>query len=438
MNSATVIGGGFAGVEAAWRLAREGIRTTLIEMKPRKFSPAHTMPGLAEPVCSNSLKSLKAASASGLLKAEMRLAGSLCLMCADKTQIPAGGALAVDREAFSRLVTEYVENEPLIDLVDEEALEVPAQGVCIIAAGPLASDPLAQSIRALCGGALSFYDAAAPIVTADSIDISRTFPQSRYGRGEESDFLNCPLNREEYERFHTALVAAEVAPLREFDTQPSYYEGCMPVEVLAMRGPDTLRFGPMKPIGLRDPATGHRPWAVLQLRKENLEGSLYNMVGFQTNLKFGEQKRVFGMIPALRSAEFARFGVMHRNTFIDSPRLLNAGLSFKAREGLFFAGQMTGVEGYMESAASGIVAGMNAARFLRGLPPLVFPPETMTGALCAYISDTSVKDFQPMGANFGILPPLDTPVRDKQARYEAYARRGMDKMTEVLHLANYC
>ncbi len=438
MNRATVIGGGFAGVESAWRLAREGIRTTLIEMKPLKYSPAHTMPGLAEPVCSNSLKSQRTASASGLLKAEMRLAGSLCLACADQARIPAGGALAVDRALFSRLVTERIENEPLIELVRAEALEVPEKGVCVVAAGPLASDALALSIRALCGGALSFYDAAAPIVTAESIDMSRAFPQSRYGRGEESDYINCPLNREEYERFYAALAGAEVAPLRDFDRRPSYYEGCMPVEVLAKRGADTLRFGPMKPIGLRDPATGHRPWAVLQLRKENLEGSLYNMVGFQTNLVFGEQKRVFSMIPALSNAEFARLGVMHRNTFIDSPRLLDAGLSFRAREGLFFAGQITGVEGYMESAASGIVAGINAARLLRGEAPLVFPPETMTGALCAYISDPSVKDFQPMGANFGILPPPDLPVKDKQSRYEAYARRGIEKMREVLQLANHC
>lgn len=438
MNRATVIGGGFAGVEAAWRLAREGVRTTLIEMKPLKYSPAHTMPGLAEPVCSNSLKSQRTASASGLLKEEMRLAGSLCLACADLARIPAGGALAVDRALFSRLVTERIENEPLIELVRAEALEVPEKGVCVVAAGPLASDALALSIRALCGGALSFYDAAAPIITAESIDMSRAFPQSRYGRGEESDYINCPLNREEYERFHAALAGAEVAPLRDFDRRPSYYEGCMPVEVLAKRGADTLRFGPMKPIGLRDPATGHRPWAVLQLRKENLEGSLYNMVGFQTNLVFGEQKRVFSMIPALSNAEFARLGVMHRNTFIDSPRLLDAGLSFRAREGLFFAGQITGVEGYMESAASGIVAGINAARLLRGEAPLVFPPETMTGALCAYISDPSVKDFQPMGANFGILPPPDLPVKDKQSRYEAYARRGIEKMREVLQLANHC
>lgn len=438
MNRATVIGGGFAGVEAAWRLAREGIPTTLIEMKPLKYSPAHTMPGLAEPVCSNSLKAQRTASASGLLKAEMRLAGSLCLECADQAQIPAGGALAVDREAFSRLATQRIESEPLIELVRLEALEVPDEGVCVIAAGPLASEALALSIRALCGGALSFFDAAAPIVTADSIDMSRAFPQSRYGRGEESDYLNCPMNKEEYELFHAALAGAEVAPLRDFDRQPAYYEGCMPVEVLAKRGADTLRYGPMKPIGLRDPATGHRPWAVLQLRKENLEGTLYNMVGFQTNLVFGEQKRVFSMIPALKNAEFARLGVMHRNTFIDSPRLLGADFSFKGREGLYFAGQITGVEGYMESAASGIVAGINAARLLKGKAPLIFPVETMTGALCAYISDPNVKDFQPMGANFGILPPLDTPVRDKQSRYEAYARRGMEKMTEVLRLANHC
>lgn len=438
MNRATVIGGGFAGVEAAWRLAREGVRTTLIEMKPHKYSPAHKMPGLAEPVCSNSLKSQRTASASGLLKAEMRLAGSLCLACAEKAQIPAGGALAVDREAFSRLVTERVEKEPLIELVHAEALEVPERGVCVIAAGPLASEALAESIRALCGGALSFHDAAAPIVTADSIDMSRAFPQSRYGRGEETDYINCPLNRDQYERFHAALAGAEVVPLRDFDRQPAYYEGCMPVEVLAKRGPDTLRFGPMKPIGLRDPATGHRPWAVLQLRKENLEGSLYNMVGFQTNLVFGEQKRIFSMIPALKDAEFVRLGVMHRNTFIDSPRLLGADLAFKAREGLFFAGQITGVEGYMESAASGIVAGINAARLLKGVAPIIFPAETMTGALCAYISDPGIKDFQPMGANFGILPPLDTPVRDKQLRYEAYARRGIEKMTEVLQFANHC
>lgn len=426
MSGVLVIGGGFAGVEAAFRLAKAGVPVRLAEMKPQKFSPAHTSPLLAEPVCSNSFKATRIISASGMLKAEMALLGSVCVETAKACSVPAGGALAVDREEFARLITEKVENEPLITLERREVTEIPAHGTVIVAAGPLASDALAESISALCGGQLSFFDAAAPIVTAESIDRDFAFSQSRYDRGGEDDYINCPMNKEEYEAFYRELIHAESAELHAFDRKKDFYEGCMPVEVMAARGLDTIRFGPLRPVGLRDPKTGHRPWAVLQLRREDAAGRLFNLVGFQTNLKFGEQKRVFGMIPALKNAEYARYGVMHRNTFINSPRLLDAGFAFKARPGLFFAGQLTGVEGYMESAASGILAGINAARFVNGLEPLILPAESMLGALASYISAPCVKDFQPMGANFGILPPLDTQIRDKKQRYEALAQRGIE------------
>ena len=430
-----VIGGGFAGVEAAWQLARAGVPCALSEMRPARRTPAHKTGGLAELVCSNSFKAERPGSAAGALKAEMKLLGSLCVETAERCRVPAGGALAVDRDKFSREITRCIEEEPLIELRREEITSIPddgaprlRQGATIVAAGPLASDALAADIQRLCGGGLHFYDAAAPIVTAESVDMEHAFFSSRYGRGGEDDYLNCPMDREQYEAFEAALLSAERAHTHQFDV----YEGCMPIEVLASRGKDAIRYGPMKPVGLRDPRTGHRPWAVLQLRRENTEGTLYNLVGFQTNLKFGEQKRVFGMIPALAYAEFARYGVMHRNTFIDSPRVLREDFSCRLREGLYFAGQITGVEGYMESAASGILAGRNLARALQGLPPLELPPVTMLGALSRYISDPGVKGFQPIGANFGILPLLDTRMRDKKARYEALGQRAIAAMETIL------
>ena len=431
-NQATVIGAGLAGCEAAWQLSQAGVDVTLVEMKPIRFSPAHHSAGFAELVCSNSLKAERLASAAGLLKAEMQVLGSLCVACAYESRVPAGGALAVDREQFSRLVTEQICAHARITVEHREATAVPKQGVTVIAAGPLASDALAGEIAALCGEALSFFDAAAPIVSADSVDMDCAFTQSRYGRGGEDDYINCPMDKEEYEAFYDALLHAESAPLHTFDKKKGVYEGCMPIEVMASRGADTMRFGPLKPVGLRDPRTGHRPWAVLQLRKENAGGTMYNLVGFQTNLKFGEQKRVFSMIPALKNAEFLRYGVMHRNTFLDSPRLLNADYSMRKRPDLFFAGQITGVEGYMESAGSGVLAGLNAARRLRGQDPLVLPRETMLGALAGYISDPSVKNFQPMGANFGVLPPLERPVREKRERYESLSTRALAALSAWL------
>ncbi len=419
-----VIGGGLAGVESAWQLASRGFRVKLYEMKPQKYSPAHHSPLLAELVCSNSLKAKRLESAAGLLKEEMRHLGSVCMECADLCEVPAGGALAVDRDEFSRLITEKIKNHPNIEIINEEVIEIP-DGNVIIAAGPLASDAISNSISALCGNGLHFFDAAAPIVTFESVNSEKSFTASRYERGGEDDYINCPMNKEEYEAFYEALINAEGASLHSFDKRKDFYEGCMPIEVLASRGKDTMRFGPMKPVGLRDPRTGHRPWAVLQLRKENSKGTLYNLVGFQTNLKFSEQKRVFSMIPALENAEFMRYGVMHRNTFIDSPRLLNGDFSFRSRPNLFFAGQITGVEGYMESAASGIMAGINMARRLQGKATLILPETTMIGALSRYISDESVLNFQPMGANFGVLPPIEPKIRDKKERYAALSQRGI-------------
>ncbi|MDO4380550.1 MAG: methylenetetrahydrofolate--tRNA-(uracil(54)-C(5))-methyltransferase (FADH(2)-oxidizing) TrmFO [Clostridia bacterium] len=431
MSKVKVIGAGLAGVEAAWSLAERGIEVELFEMKPKKFSPAHHMETFAELVCSNSLKAKRLESATGLLKEEMRRLGSLCMQCADSCAVPAGGALAVDRDRFSLMVTEKINAHPLITVVNEEVTEFP-EGNVIIAAGPLASEKLSESISALCGTGLFFFDAAAPIVTAESVDDEFSFSASRYDRGGEDDYINCPMNKEEYEAFHEALVNAESAELHSFDRRKDVYEGCMPIEVLASRGKDAIRFGPMKPVGLRDPKTGHRPWAVLQLRKENKNGTLYNLVGFQTNLKFPEQKRVFSMIPALHNAEFVRYGVMHRNTYIDSPRLLSGDFSFKTRENLFFAGQITGVEGYMESAASGIMAGINMARRLSGKETIVLPEETMIGALSRYISDESVENFQPMGANFGVLPPIEPKIRDKKERYLALATRGIESLENII------
>ena len=435
MEPATVLGAGLAGCEAAWQLARRGIPVTLYEMKPQKFSPAHKSQGLAELICSNSLKASRIDSAAGLLKEEMRRLGSLLVPCAEQCAVPAGGALAVDRDQFSRLVTQAIENEPRITLRREEVTELPA-GPAIVATGPLTSEPLAEKILALCGGALSFFDAAAPIVTRESLDMDHCFTASRYGReeeGSEGDYVNCPMNKEEYDRFVEALVTAERAPVHSFDARdPKVYEGCMPIEVLASRGHDAIRFGPMKPVGLRDPRTGHRPWAVLQLRTENREKTLFNLVGFQTNLKFGEQKRVFGMIPGLARAEFVRYGVMHRNTFLNSPQLLDGDFSFRRRPGLYFAGQITGVEGYMESAGSGILAGINLARRLEGREPLLLPETTMLGALSRHVSQYAGKDFQPMGANFGVLPPLPEKIRDKRQRYMALSQRALCDLEPML------
>lgn len=422
-----------AGCEAAMQIAARGIEVHLYEMKPAKKSPAHKSDMFGELVCSNSLKAMRLESAAGLLKEEMRRLNSFLMKCADKCRVPAGGALAVDRDEFSKLVTDGIKNQPNIKVINEEITEIPNDAVTIIATGPLTSDRLAEAVKQSFGGSLSFFDAAAPIVTAESIDKEFAFCASRYDRGGEDDYINCPMSKAEYEIFYNALVNAERAPLHDFDVNnPKVYEGCMPVEVMAQRGENTLRFGPMKPVGLVDPKTGHRPWAVLQLRKENSSGTMYNLVGFQTNLKFPEQKRVFSLIPALHNAEFVRFGVMHRNTFINSPQVLNSDYSVKENKFLFFAGQITGVEGYMESAASGIVAGINACRVLQGGKLLSFPKETMIGALSDYISDRSVKKFQPMGANFGILPELENRPRDKKERGAAYSKRALDILDEYI------
>ena len=427
----TVIGGGLAGCEAAQILARYGLSVDLYEQKPAHRSPAHKYDGLSELVCSNSLKASRLDSAAGLLKEEMRLLGSLLLPCAEETAVAAGGALAVDRYRFSDLVTAKIRENPAIRVIGQQVERIP-EGPVIVATGPLTSGPLAEEITRLTGKAgLSFFDAAAPIVTRESIDETVVFAASRYGRGED-DYLNCPMNREEYEAFYEALVSAEGVELKDFEKEGfSVYEGCMPVEIMAKRGPDTIRFGPLKPVGLRDPRTGHRPWAVVQLRKENEAGTLYNLVGFQTNLKWGEQKRVFSMIPGLANAEFVRYGVMHRNTFLDSPRLLDREFRLKASPQLRFAGQITGVEGYMESAASGLLAGHYLARELLGLPPLVLPEETMLGALTAHVVNEQ-SDFQPMGANMGILPPLPEKIRDKKARYLALAERSLAALKRTL------
>lgn len=432
MNDCLVIGGGLAGVEAAAQLSAAGYKVTLAEMKPVRFSPAHKSEKLAELVCSNSLKAERLASAAGLLKHEMSMLGSVCVAAAKQCRVPAGGALAVDRDLFSDIITERIEHDPNITVLREDITEIPTDRPVIVAAGPLASAALSESIGKLCGGFLSFFDAAAPIVTAESIDMDSAFGASRYDRGGDEDYINCPMNKAEYEAFYEALVSAERAQLHEFEKGKDIYEGCMPIEVMAQRGADTIRYGPLKPVGLRDPHTGHRPWAVLQLRRENAAGTLYNLVGFQTNLKFGEQKRVFSMIPALRNAEFVRYGVMHRNTFIEAPRVLEADFSMKAHPYIYFAGQITGVEGYMESAASGLLAGLNLARRLSGQAPFVPPEQTMLGALCRHVTDTQSKNYQPMGANFGILPELPQKIRDKKLRYEAIAERGVQAMEQAI------
>lgn len=428
----SVIGAGLAGCEAAWRLAQEGINVKLYEMKPGKYSPAHKYSGFAELVCSNSLKAARLGSAAGLLKYEMEMLGSLTVPCAKENSVEAGGALAVDREKFSDAVTAKIKSHPLIEVIGGEVTEIP-DGTVIIATGPLTSGAMAERIKELCGEGLSFYDAAAPIVTYESLDKEKVFYASRYGRGE-ADYVNCPMNKEEYLAFYEALISAEKVQLKDFETHPfSVYEGCMPIEELARRGVDTMRFGPMKPVGIDDPRTGRRPYAVVQLRRENSEGTLFNLVGFQTNLKFGEQKRVFSMITGLENAEFMRYGVMHRNTFINSPELLNSDFSMRQHPEIYFAGQITGVEGYMESAASGIIAGTAAARKLKGHEPVVLPRETMTGALSAYISDSfNSGKFQPMGANMGILPDIGMKIKDKKLKYEAYAERAVEALKKEL------
>ena len=427
-----IIGGGLAGCEAAWQLANAGIDTELYEMKPVKYSPAHHYKGLAELVCSNSLKASRLDSAAGLLKTEMEMLGSLVVECAKATAVEAGGALAVDREKFSDMITEKIKSNPHITLISEEVTEIP-DGNVIIATGPLTSDALAKSISDICGDYLSFFDAASPIVTFDSLDKDLVFFASRYDRGD-ADYINCPMNKEEYLEFYNALINAESAELKEFDKKSfKVYEGCMPIEVLAKRGEDTMRFGPLKPVGLIDKRTGKRPYAVVQLRKENREGTMYNLVGFQTNLKFGEQKRVFSKITGLENAEFVRYGVMHRNSFINSPLLLNSNYAMKKRENLFFAGQITGVEGYIESAMSGILAGINMSRYIKGEKPLVLPRDTMCGALTAYISDEyNAENFQPMGCNMGILPELPNRIKDKKLKYQAYAERAIESCKEAI------
>ena len=425
-----VIGAGLAGVEAAWQIANKGYKVSLYEMKPIKKSEAHKSDFFCELVCSNSLKASRIESAAGLLKEEMARLGSLTVPVARQSSVPAGGALAVDRDIFSSRVTEKIKSHPNIEVINEvvENLELDGDTVTVVATGPLTDGKLAESISEITGEYLSFYDAAAPIVTADSVDMTKAFGASRYERGGDDDYINCPFNKSEYENFIEELVNAEGAVVHDFDV----YEGCMPIEKLAKRGLDAPRFGPMKPVGLVDPNTGHRPWACVQLRRENSKGTMFNLVGFQTNLKFGEQKRVFSMIPGLENAQFVRYGGMHRNSFLNSPKLLNADFSFKEKDNLFFAGQITGVEGYMESASSGIIAGINAVRKAEGKTPFILPDITMIGALCDYISDESVKNFQPMGANFGVLPAIEPKIRDKKERYAALSNRSLAYIDEVV------
>lgn len=426
MKKFTVIGAGLAGCEAAWQIAEAGYEVTLLEMKPEKFSPAHKNKNFAELICSNSLKASRIDSAAGLLKEEMARLGSLTVPVARNCAVPAGGALAVDRNEFSQTVTDMINSHPNITVENKlvEKISPDDDEILIIATGPLTEGKLGEEIQKLCGDYLSFYDAAAPIVTADSVDMQKAFGASRYDRGGDDDYINCPFNKAEYEAFIEELINAEGAVVHDFDV----YEGCMPIEKLAKRGLDAPRFGPMKPVGLVDPNTGHRPWACVQLRRENSKGTMFNLVGFQTNLKFGEQKRVFSMIPGLENAEFVRYGVMHRNSFLNSPKLLNADFSLRSNPNIFFAGQITGVEGYMESAASGIMAGINAVRQAEGEEPLVLSEYNMIGALSQYISDESVTNFQPMGANFGILPPIEPKIRDKRERYMALANRALEQL----------
>ncbi|MBO8142595.1 MAG: methylenetetrahydrofolate--tRNA-(uracil(54)-C(5))-methyltransferase (FADH(2)-oxidizing) TrmFO [Firmicutes bacterium] len=427
-----VIGGGLAGAEAAWQAAHLGVDVDLYEMRPGTPTPVHQTGSLAELVCTNSLGSNQPDSASGLLKAEMRALGSLIIGAADLHDVPAGAALAVDRELFAAEVTRALERHPRVRIHRQEVTSIPEDGPVIIATGPLTSDALARDIQAFTGEYdLYFYDAAAPIVTAESIDWEKGFWASRYGKGGENDYFNCPLTKEEYDRFYDALVTAEVHP-GHLEEELKFFEGCMPIEAIAARGRDTLRFGPMKPVGLVDPRTGRRPYAVVQLRRENRAGTLYNLVGFQSRMKWGEQKRVLRLIPALARAEIVRYGVMHRNTFINAPRVLLPTYQVKKEPRVLFAGQITGVEGYVESAAAGLLAGINGARLCRGEPPLVLPPETMMGALAHYITTADPRYFQPMNSNFGLLPPLADPPRDKAERRRRMFERSRAALAQFI------
>ena len=429
-----VIGGGLAGCEAAYQIAKRGIKVKLYEMKPVKFSPAHSNENLAEIVCSNSFKSNLLTNACGLLKEELRMLDSLLIRIADENSVPAGQALAVDREIFAQRITEKIEENPNIEIVKKEVTEINLDEINIIATGPLTSDELFKNISKIIGNEeLHFYDAAAPIIEKDSIDMNIAFIGDRYGKGE-ADYINLPMNKEEYESFWNELVNAEIVELHEFEKR-EIFEGCMPVEVMAQRGIDTLRYGPLKPVGFDDPRTRKRPYALVQLRQDNTAGTIYNMVGFQTNLKFGEQKRIFSMIPGLENADFVKYGVMHRNTFINSSKLLDSTFRMKNSKNIFFAGQITGVEGYVESIASGLIAGINVANQILKKDSLTFPNDTMIGALCNYISTENEK-FQPMNANFGILPKLPIKIKDKQERYKKLADNSISKMKMILNDTN--
>ena len=424
-----VIGAGLAGCEAAYFLAKRGVKVRLFEQKPVKYSDAHKSENFAELVCSNSLKSMREDSSQGMLKYEMKHFGSIVLEAAYQCNVPAGGALAVDRDIFSRLITEKIKGHENIELVYGEVTEINKDEITIIATGPLTSGSLYAKIKEMCGDGMSFFDAAAPIVMADSIDMDKVFAQSRYDKGDD-DYLNCPFNKEEYEAFYEALASAERAPLKDFEQELTVYEGCMPIEVMASRGADTMRFGPMRPVGLKDPKTGRRPWANVQLRCEDANKTMYNIVGFQTNLKFGEQKRVFRMIPGLENAEFARYGVMHRNSFINSPVVLNKTMNLKEYPNVYFAGQITGMEGYTESAMCGLLTAYFVYCRLMDKEPQIPDTTTMVGALLNYIT-TENKDFQPMGSNMGVLPPLENHIRDKRERYMAFAIRGKAAIEKI-------
>lgn len=424
----TVIGAGLAGTEAAWQIASRGVRVKLYEMRPVVKTPAHHTDKFAELVCSNSLRANGLTNAVGVLKEEMRMLNSLVLSAADRHAVPAGGALAVDRDGFSGEITSTLHQHPLIEVVNEELTSLPEDGIVVVATGPLTSPALSEQIKALMGEEyFYFYDAAAPIIEKDSIDMNKVYLASRYDKGEAA-YLNCPMTEEEFDVFYEALITAEVAQLKEFEKE-IYFEGCMPIEVMMKRGKQTALFGPMKPVGLVNPHTGELPHAVVQLRQDNAAGTLYNLVGFQTHLKWGEQKRVFSLIPGLENAEFVRYGVMHRNTFINSPKLLRPTYQFKERPNLFFAGQMTGVEGYVESAASGLIAGMNAAKAALGQEMVVLPVETTLGSMAQYITTADFKHFQPMNANFGLLPKLETKIRNKKEKNEALAQRALEGIT---------
>lgn len=427
-----VIGAGLAGSEAAYQIAKRGVQVKLYEMRPVRQTPAHHTDKFAELVCSNSLRANTLTNAVGVIKEEMRLMDSVIIRAADECSVPAGGALAVDRHEFAAKVTEYVKNHPNVTVMNEEITEIP-EGPTVIATGPLTSPDLSAQLKELTGeDYFYFYDAAAPIVEKDSIDMNKVYLKSRYDKGEAA-YLNCPMTEKEFDRFYEALIAAETVPLKEFEKE-IFFEGCMPVEVMASRGRQTLVFGPMKPVGLEDPKTGKTPYAVVQLRQDDAAGTLYNIVGFQTHLKWGPQKEVLQLIPGLENAEIVRYGVMHRNTFINSPNLLRPTYQYKQRDDLFFAGQMTGVEGYVESAASGLLAGINAARLVKGEEPVVLPPVTAMGSMANYITATNAKNFQPMNANFGLFAPLEKKIKKKAERNEAYAARALETIRNFVNI----